>query len=256
MRRMLLVAMTCLLSGHTVGEAQRRDPGVGAFGDPPGFVGFAETGQLLCLSWNPVLRPGEKLDTARYLNEAHDVRVDVQDLSSERPTRRRNDWRASTPHRSMRGWTNTVANIRAPESPMPPQGSSTNSPGDREGAEQHANWLAQRNFDFLSSPSSVGQRLGDVLGLQVGVLGESRLASVRQQRARRRSNSDAPVPQDAGPSAHYGGVTSDARQFWHVWLALGRCSSCRPRAADRQELLVPTRCSYGQLRSHRRRVPC
>jgi hypothetical protein len=70
MRRMLLVAMTCLLSGHTVGEAQRRDPGVGAFGDPPGFVGFAETGQLLCLSWNPVLRPGEKLDTARYFNEA------------------------------------------------------------------------------------------------------------------------------------------------------------------------------------------
>ena len=70
MRRMLLIAVTCLLSGHTVGEAQRLDPGVGAFGDPPGFVGFAETGQLLCMGWNPVLRPGEKLDTVRYLNEA------------------------------------------------------------------------------------------------------------------------------------------------------------------------------------------
>jgi hypothetical protein len=70
MRRMLLVAMTCLLSGHTVGEAQGRDPGFGAFGAPPGFVGFAATGQILCVSWNPVRQPGEKIDTARYFDEA------------------------------------------------------------------------------------------------------------------------------------------------------------------------------------------
>ncbi len=70
MRRMLLVALTCLLAGHTTGDAQRLDPGFGTFGDPPGFVGFAETGQMLCLSWNPVRKPGEKIDTARYLIEA------------------------------------------------------------------------------------------------------------------------------------------------------------------------------------------
>ncbi len=49
-----------------------------------------------------------------------------------RPMRRRNDRHASTLHRSMRGWTDTVANIHAPESPMPPQGLSMNSPGDPE----------------------------------------------------------------------------------------------------------------------------
>jgi hypothetical protein len=68
MRHMLLVVMTCLLSGHTVGEAQRWK--FDAFGSPPGFVGFAEDGQILCVGWNPVLKPAEKINTARYLNEA------------------------------------------------------------------------------------------------------------------------------------------------------------------------------------------
>ena len=51
MKRILLVAVTCLLSGHAVGEAQRPDPGYRTF-PRTRFGAFADTGQIGCLSWN------------------------------------------------------------------------------------------------------------------------------------------------------------------------------------------------------------
>jgi hypothetical protein len=69
MRRILLVAVTCLLSGYAVGEAQRPDPGVGAFASTR-FGPFADTGQIACISWNPVRPPVVKFDRAGFLLEA------------------------------------------------------------------------------------------------------------------------------------------------------------------------------------------
>ena len=81
---------------------------------------------------------------------------------------------------------------------------------------REASRLAQRNFDFLCSPSSVGQGLGDVLGLKVRVLAENLVSRASGgDEPDDRSDGD-PHAADARLSAHYGGVTSDARQLWHV----------------------------------------
>jgi hypothetical protein len=69
MRCILLVAVTCLLSGYAVGEAQRPDPGDRAFPDTR-FGAFANTGQTACISWNPVRPPGEKFDRVHFVAEA------------------------------------------------------------------------------------------------------------------------------------------------------------------------------------------
>ncbi len=74
--------------------------------------------------------------------------------------RRRNDWHASTLHRSMRGWTNTVASIHAPESPMPPQGSSMSSPRDPEscGARSRRHRRPVKAADRTSRATSTTMR--------------------------------------------------------------------------------------------------
>ena len=76
--------------------------------------------------------------------------------------------------------------------------------------------MAQGNFDFLCSPRGVGQGLGDVLGLKVGVYAKNLFP--------RPPGGDEPDDSphrhthasDARLSAHHAGVTSDSRQLWHV----------------------------------------
>jgi hypothetical protein len=68
------------------------------------------------------------------------------------------------------------------------------------------------DFDFLCPPGGVGQGLADVLGLEVGILAEDLVSrSPGGNEADDRSDGD-PHAADARLSAHYGGVTSNARQ--------------------------------------------
>ena len=76
----------------------------------------------------------------------------------------------------------------------------------------------QANFDFLRAPRGLGKRLSDVFGFQVGILVENLVPRTsRGNEADNRADGDTHAS-DARLSAHYGGVTGDTRQFWHVWL--------------------------------------
>jgi hypothetical protein len=81
--------------------------------------------------------------------------------------------------------------------------------------------VAQRNFDFFCSPSSVGQRLRDVFGFKVGTLAKSLIPRPpRGYEADHGANRHTHAPDTRLP-AHYAGFTSDARQLCQVDRLLG-----------------------------------
>jgi hypothetical protein len=73
----------------------------------------------------------------------------------------------------------------------------------------------QANFDFLRSPRG-GQGLGDVLGFEVGILAKNFVARAASGDQPDDGSDRDPHPADARLAAHYGGVTSDARQLRQV----------------------------------------
>jgi len=76
--------------------------------------------------------------------------------------------------------------------------------------------LETRNFDFFHPPGGVGEGLGDVLGLKVGVLAENLVPrAASRDETDHGANGDTHAP-NARFAAHYGGVTSDAGQLSHV----------------------------------------
>jgi hypothetical protein len=74
----------------------------------------------------------------------------------------------------------------------------------------------QVNLDFLRSPRGVGQGLSDVVGFQVGVLAENLVPRTFCGDEPYDSSDRDPHSAGARFAAHHGGVTSDARQLWHV----------------------------------------
>src|SRR5206468_5235160 len=76
-----------------------------------------------------------------------------------------------------------------------------------------ASLLAQRDFDFLGAPGCIGQRLGDIGGLQVWIVAEDLFSAVtRRHKADNGADGDAHAA-DAWLSTHYAGITSDSCQL-------------------------------------------